>query len=88
MILPPNLKIGKHVLMSAAVWYNSARDIPVHGNDGGLVRVEVDEPVPSRLPSELVCHDLDADHTALTHHVHGILKIWQFYDFYDRKLLN
>lgn len=48
----------------------------MHGNDGGLVRVEVDEPVPSRLPSELVGHDLDADHTTLTHHVHGILKIW------------
>ena len=46
----------------------------MHGYDGSLVRVEVDEPVASRLASEFVGHDLDADDPALAHHVHGILK--------------
>ena len=33
----------------------------MHGNDGGLVGVKVDEPVAGRLTGELVCHHLEAE---------------------------
>ena len=32
---------------------------PVHGNNGSLVRVKVDEAISSRLPRELICHHLE-----------------------------
>ena len=47
--------------------------IPVHGNDGSLVGVKVDETVSGGLTGELVRHHLDADYPRLSHHVHGIL---------------
>ena len=47
--------------------------IPVHGNDGSLVGVKVDETVTGGLTGELVRHHLDADYPRLSHHVHGIL---------------
>ena len=33
----------------------------MHGNDGGLVGVKVDEPVAGRLTGELVRHHLEAE---------------------------
>ena len=47
---------------------------PVHGNDGSLVGIKVDETVSGGLTGELVRHHLDADHPRLSHHVHGILE--------------
>jgi hypothetical protein len=46
----------------------------VHGNDGGLVGVKVDETVAGGLTGELVSHHLDANYPRLSHHVHGILQ--------------
>ena len=45
----------------------------MHGNDGSLVGVKVDETVTGGLTGELVRHHLDADYPRLSHHVHGIL---------------
>ena len=47
---------------------------PVHGDDGSLVRVKVDEAIASWLPGELVGHHLDADHASLPHHGDRILR--------------
>ena len=46
----------------------------MHGNDGSLVGIKVDETVAGGLTGELVSHHLDADYTRLSHHVHGILE--------------
>ena len=56
--------------------YEIHKNLPVHGNDGSLVRVKVDEPIASRFPSKLVGHDLDAHHPTFSHHIHGILKLY------------
>lgn len=46
----------------------------VHGNDGSLVGVKVDETIAGGLTGELVRHHLDADNPRLSHHIHGILQ--------------
>ena len=44
----------------------------MHGEQGGVVVVEVDEPVVGRLAGELVSHHLDGDDVLLAHDVQGL----------------
>ena len=45
---------------------------PVHGQDGPMVGLEVDEAVSGRLPGELVGHDFDGHDPLLAQGHHGV----------------
>ena len=48
--------------------------IPVHGNDGGLIGVKVDETVAGGLTGELVGHHLEAKGKSEQKQLEGVLK--------------